>query len=125
MTVMAGRLARGEDLPGFGQFLYPAGDPRATTILGALTRTLPEACALIESAAAAGTRLTGRHPNVDFALAATATSLALPRNTALALFILGRTVGWIAHAIEQYESGILIRPRARYLGLRPDESISD
>jgi citrate synthase len=120
MTVMAGRLARGEDLPGFGQFLYPAGDPRAATILAAITRTLPDARPLIESAAAAGTRLTGRHPNVDFALAAAATSLALPRSTALAIFILGRTVGWIAHAIEQYESGILIRPRARYVGLQPE-----
>ena len=119
MTVMAGRLARGEDLPGFGQFLYPAGDPRAATILAALTRILPEASALIESVAAAGTRLTGRQPNVDFALAAAATSLALPRNAALAIFILGRTVGWIAHAIEQYESGILIRPRARYVGPQP------
>jgi citrate synthase len=116
MTVMAGRLARGEDVPGFGHFLYPAGDPRATTILAAITRTLPDARALIESAAAAGARLTGRHPNVDFALAAAATSLALPRNAALAIFILGRTVGWIAHAIEQYESGVLIRPRARYVG---------
>jgi hypothetical protein len=26
---------------------------------------------------------------------------------------------------EAYESGILIRPRARYLGPRPDESFSD
>ncbi len=121
MTVMAGRLARGEDLPGFGHFLYPAGDPRATTILTAITRTSPEARALIESAAAAGTRLTGRHPNVDFALAAAATSLGLPRNAALAIFITGRTVGWIAHAIEQYESGILIRPRARYTGPQPAE----
>jgi citrate synthase len=120
MTVMAGRLARGEDLPGFGHFLYPAGDPRAATILAAITRTLPEARPLIESAATAGTRLTGRHPNVDFALAAAATSLALPRNAALAIFILGRTVGWIAHAIEQYESGVLMRPRARYTGPQPE-----
>jgi citrate synthase len=120
MTVMAGRLARGEDLPGFGQFLYPAGDPRAATILAAIIRTLPQARPLIESAAAAGTRLTGRQPNVDFALAAAATSLALPRNAALALFILGRTVGWIAHAIEQYESGVLIRPCARYIGPQPE-----
>ena len=125
MTVMAGRLARGEDLPGFGHFLYPAGDPRASTILAAITRILPQARPLIESAAFAGTRLTGRHPNVDFALAAAATSLALPPNAALAIFIVGRAVGWIAHAIEQYESGTLIRPRARYTGPRPEESISD
>ena len=57
---------------------------------------------------------------MSIALAAAATALTLPRNAALALFILGRTVGWIAHAIEQYESGILIRPRARYAGPQPE-----
>jgi len=66
-------------------------------------------------------RLIGRRPNVDFALAAMAIGLGLPRDSALGLFIIGRTVGWIAHAIEQYESGVLIRPRARYLGPRPEE----
>jgi citrate synthase len=121
MAVMAGRLARGEDLPGFGQFLYPDGDPRAAAILGAIARALPEARPLIEAAAGAGTRLTGRRPNVDFALAAAAIGLGLPQNTALALFVIGRTVGWIAHAIEQYESGVLIRPRARYVGPRPED----
>ncbi len=121
MAVMAGRLARGERLPGFGQPLYPEGDPRAIAILAALAQAAPEAHALAKTAAEAGYRLTGRHPNVDFALAAAAVGLELPRNAALALFIVGRTVGWIAHAIEQYESGILIRPRARYLGPRPDE----
>jgi len=121
MTVMAGRLARGEDLPAFGHFLYPEGDPRAVAILGAIARVLPEARELIETAAAAGTRLTGRQPNVDFALAAAATGLGLPQNAALAIFVIGRTVGWIAHAIEQYESGTLIRPRARYVGPQPQE----
>jgi citrate synthase len=121
MAVMAGRLARGEHLPGFGQPLYPEGDPRAVAILAALEHAAPEAHALAETTAATGLRLTGRHPNVDFALAAAAMGLGLPRNSALGLFIIGRTVGWVAHAIEQYESGILIRPRARYLGPRPEE----
>lgn len=120
MVVMAGRLARGEELPGFGQFLYPTGDPRAVAILDAIVQALPKARTQIESAAAAGTRLTRLHPNVDFALAAAAAGLGLPHNAALALFVIGRTVGWIAHAIEQYESGTLIRPRARYTGVRPD-----
>jgi citrate synthase len=120
MAVMAGRLARGEDLPGFGQFLYPTGDPRAVAILDAVVQALPKARTQIEAAAAAGTRLTGLQPNVDFALAAAATGLGLPQNAALALFVIGRTVGWIAHSIEQYESGTLIRPRARYTGVRPD-----
>jgi citrate synthase len=121
MAIMAGRLARGERLPGFGQPLYPEGDPRAVAILAALALAAPEAHALDERAAETGLRLIGRHPNVDFALAAAAIGLGLPRGGALGMFIIGRTVGWIAHAIEQYESGILIRPRARYLGPRPEE----
>jgi citrate synthase len=121
MAVMAGRLARGERLPGFGQPLYPDGDPRATAILTVLAQAAPETHALSEKAAETGLRLIGRHLNVDFALAATAIGLGLPRGAALGLFVIGRTVGWIAHAIEQYESGVLIRPRARYLGPPPEE----
>ncbi len=120
LAVMAVRLARDEDLPGFGHFLYPEGDPRATAILSAVTTALPGAGAPIEAAVAAGVRLTGQFPNVDFALAAASTALELPPNAALGLFVIGRTVGWIAHAIEQYESGVLIRPRARYIGPRPE-----
>ncbi len=122
MAAMAGRLARGERLPGFGQPLYPEGDPRADAILTALAQAAPEAHALAARAAETGLRLIGRHPNVDFALAAAAIGLELPRSGALGLFIIGRTVGWIAHAIEQYESRVLIRPRARYLGPQPSET---
>jgi citrate synthase len=121
IAVMTLRLVRGDRLPGFGQLLYPEGDPRAIAILAALAQAAPEVHILAETAAEIGLRLTGRHPNVDFALAAAATGLGLPRNAALGLFIVGRTVGWIAHATEQYESGILIRPRARYLGPRPND----
>jgi citrate synthase len=112
MPLMAARLARGEDLPGIGHPLYPDGDPRARAIIAAL----PAAAA---AAAAAARQLTGDHPNVDFALGAAVSALGLPRGSALALFLVGRTVGWIAHAIEQCESGTLIRPRARYTGPRP------
>jgi len=125
MAVMAGRLARGERLPGFGQPLYPEGDPRAVAILSALAPAASEIHALASGAAEAGFRLTGRRPNVDFALAATCVGLELPRSAGLGLFIVGRTVGWIAHAIEQYESEILIRPRARYLGPRPEDTVPD
>src|SRR5262249_24325619 len=115
------RLARGERLPGFGQPLYPQGDPRAVAILAALAPAAPEAHVLVQQAVEAGFRLTGRHANVDFALAAAAMGLRLPRDAALGLFIIGRAIGWIADAIEQYESDVLIRPRARYLGPRPED----
>jgi citrate synthase len=48
-------------------------------------------------------------------------AMELPAGTPLALFALGRTVGWIGHAIEQYEIDELIRPRARYVGRLPNE----
>jgi citrate synthase len=117
LAAMAARLARDEELPGMGQPLYPQGDPRAAAILAAAKAASPQA-AWIERVAAAATRLSGQQPNVDFALGLTATVLALPPGAALAIFLVARSIGWIAHAIEQYESGMLIRPRARYTGAR-------
>ena len=35
---------------------------------------------------------------------------------------LGRAIGWIGHAIEEYQADTLIRPRARYTGLPPSGS---
>jgi citrate synthase len=119
MAVMAARLARDDGLPGLGQPLYPDGDPRALAIVEAVAKALPEAGRRIAAAAVAAFRLTGQHPNVDFALGAAVTALGLPPGAALGLFVVGRSVGWIAHAIEQYESRVLIRPRARYIGKRP------
>ncbi len=121
LAVMAARLARNEMLPGLGHPLYPAGDPRAAALLKAAMAALPASRPLIEAAVAAARQLVPQPPNVDFALAAATTALGLPQGTALAIFILGRTVGWIAHAIEQYQSDVLIRPRARYTGPRPGE----
>jgi citrate synthase len=53
-------------------------------------------------------------PNIDFALLAVEKRLRLPSGAAFALFAIGRTVGWIAHALEQWREGTLIRPRAAY-----------
>jgi citrate synthase len=119
MPVMAARLARGEDLPGLGHPLYPEGDPRARAILDAIAAARPACGDRVTAASFASQELTGQYPNVDFALGAAVRALELPEGSALALFVIGRTVGWIAHAIEQYESGILIRPRARYIGPHP------
>jgi citrate synthase len=119
LATMAARLARDEDLPGMGQPLYPEGDPRAVAILAAARAAAPAKTAWIEQVVQAATRLTGQQPNVDFGLGVTATVLGLPQGAALGMFLVARSVGWIAHAIEQYDSGVLIRPRARYIGGRP------
>ena len=115
------RLAEGHDLPGFGHPLYPDGDIRAATLFELLRETVGNApeLAVAERIAEAGERLTDRKPNVDFATVTIERSLGLPQDSALALFLLGRTVGWIAHALEQAAHGGLIRPRARYTGPRP------
>ena len=109
------RLTAGESLPGFGHPLYPAGDPRATALLARIERFFPIAGAL----AGAACNLTGRAPNIDFALVALRRGLGLPEGAAFNLFALGRSLGWIAHALEQRETGQLIRPRAVYRGPEP------
>ena len=65
---------------------------------------------------------TGERPNLDFALAATARVLKLPTGAPLTLFAIGRTIGWVGQAIEQYATGQLIRPRAKYVGVVPAQS---
>jgi len=59
-------------------------------------------------------------PNLDFGLVAVGRTSGLPREAPLLLFAIGRTAGWIAHALEQYASGELIRPRAKYVGPAPE-----
>ena len=120
-TVVANWLRRGERLPGFGHPLYPAGDPRATLLMRLAGASGNEAeWRLVRALSKAGSELSHDLPNLDFGLAALARTHGLPDRAPLILFALGRTVGWIAHAIEQYSMGELIRPRARYTGPAPE-----
>jgi citrate synthase len=68
---------------------------RGRVLLPLILPDFPEARALIEAVE----KLTGEHPSIDFAL--------------------GRTIGWIAHALAQRGHGQLIRPRAVYVGPVP------
>jgi citrate synthase len=60
--------------------------------------------------------LTGARPSVDVGLCAVAIALDLVPGASTALFVLGRTAGWVAHVLEQRRSPDLLRPRARYVG---------
>ncbi len=115
------RLRRGDDLPGFGHNLYPQGDPRAKALMSMMAEHLPASSSLTLSQNLAETvgKMTDKLPTIDFALATLERALSLPDGSALCLFALGRTVGWIGHAIEQYGSPQIIRPRARYIGHPP------
>jgi citrate synthase len=100
-------LARRGPIPGFGHPLYPDADPRAEAMIAASgwppgwRRTVE----IIREE-------TGAPPSLDFGLALTAEQLRLPPAAGLAIFAVGRTAGWIAHAVEQRQDGRLIRPRA-------------
>ena len=114
-------LQRGEPVPGFGHPLYPDGDPRARAIFAAIQSAWPrsDAAALARAVAHTGPRLLGDHPTLDYGLVVLRRALGLPPGSALVLFALGRTAGWIAHAMEQYALDQPIRPRAAYTGPPP------
>ncbi len=113
-------IARGEALTGFGHRFYPSGDPRGRALFALARELAPHRLELrtLDALCATAERRLGEHPTVDVALYATALALGAPSGTATALFALGRAAGLVAHALEQYRSGVLIRPRARYVGRR-------
>lgn len=114
------RWKRGERLMGYGHALYPDGDPRGRALLDALRNQLPKRkTAVIFDIAEEEFEISGRAPTADYAMAAISVVLGLPRGSAQGLFLVGRSVGWIAHAIEQYATNTIIRPRARYIGTLP------
>ncbi len=126
-AVVHERTRRGEAIPGFGHRLYEHGDPRAELLLE-----------LARSLGAIGGR-DGRHPmltsilalvdvmkregreppTLDVGLVALTSALDLPSGSALAIFALGRSAGWVAHIFEQRNDPHLLRPRARYVGEPP------
>jgi citrate synthase len=113
----AEHLRRDEPINGFGHPLYPHGDPRAKVLLAMLPRG--KAAVFARELADAAQAVLGEAPTVDFALVAVARALGLPSGAALTLFAIGRTIGWIGHAIEQYATDAIIRPRAKYVGEQP------
>lgn len=116
-AVVHDRQRRGEVIEGFAHPIYsPHTDPRGQ-------RLLEIACALhgdraeVQSVVALVDAMQQGGfggPSIDVGLVAVVRALGLPAGTATALFALGRSVGWVAHAIEQYDAGFLVRPRARY-----------
>jgi citrate synthase len=116
--VIFARMSRGDQIPGFGHPLYPEGDPRVEPMLESaceLTRDSTR-LATVLAVDAAMRHARRPRPNLDFGLVAIVRALGLKRGAASALFALGRTAGWIAHALEQRDAGFLIRPRAEYVG---------
>lgn len=115
--VVHDRQRRGEVIEGFAHPIYaPHSDPRGARLLELAAGLRGDRAevqsveALVDAMAQGGFG----GPSIDVGLVAVSRALGLPAGSATALFALGRTVGWVAHALEQYDAGFLVRPRARY-----------
>jgi citrate synthase len=120
-AAVADKVALGEPIPGFGHTVYRDGDPRADVLLRALSEAGADSRLSVELPRHV-TEATGLYPNIDYALAVLMRMLDLPVGHETALFAIARASGWVAHAIEQLQSGVLIRPRARYVGPEADRT---
>jgi citrate synthase len=117
-AAVAERLRAGERLPGFGHSIYRERDPRAAVLLDLIPGT--EAAVLVERLTAAVAGRPGVFPNVDLALAAVQHVHGMRPEAGEAIFAVARTVGWIAHALEQYaDPGLRFRVEGAYVGRRP------
>jgi citrate synthase len=117
--VVGDLLRRGERLPGFGHFVYTDGDPRANLLLAAITDFAADSptLAVARAVTAEVQRRALPKPNIEFALAVLGGVAGMTRGAGEAIFAIARTVGWLAHALEEYERNIPIRPRGIYTGM--------
>lgn len=120
-SALTDRLRQGHRVEGLGHPLYRHGDPRAIALLEMLDERFRKSAELrfVRELARLSESMTGEKPNLDFALGSVSRVLGLPPSSGLTLFAIGRTIGWIGHAIEQYAVNQIIRPRARYVGVAP------
>ncbi|MDX3906837.1 MAG: citrate synthase [Pigmentiphaga sp.] len=110
--------AQGSSIPGFGHPLYPKGDERAAMLIELARRRprqkakLAEIYRFIETAE----REFELHPRHELGAIVLAMAMGIPRQTVGTLFTLARMAGWVAHVQEQRLSGMLLRPRAKFVG---------
>jgi citrate synthase len=118
------RLRLGELLPGFGHAIYRDVDPRAKLLLERIAEQFPQSpdLSLTNHIITITHELTTLRYNIDLILTTLVRVLKMPEGSAMALFALGRVAGWIGHAIEQYKTDQIIRPRARYIGPQPGQT---
>ncbi|GIM94724.1 citrate synthase family protein [Paractinoplanes toevensis] len=115
---ITGRQRSGTPVPGFGHPLYPDGDPRATALLrmiadGPVRDTAERMIDAMRTRA-------GIHPNIDFALATLTLTHNMPADAGETIFAVGRTAGWLAHALEEYaDKPSRFRPTGQYAGRKP------
>ncbi len=140
-----GKLARKEKIMGYGHRVYKVWDPRAKIIRdvmqnywvkygrGAKSEVIPEEevdisihqqhdlnidniLEMTDILTDYMLKKKNLYPNVDLYSAGLLHALGLPTALFTPLFAAARSVGWVAHCIEQLKNNKLIRPLLRYTG---------
>lgn len=113
--VIGQRQRRGERIPGFGHVVYKGRDGRADTLLDVL-RGAGVPLELTDAVIAEAGRRGLPAPNIDLALGTFSRAADMITGGGEAIFAIARTVGWLAHAVEEYETPTRLRLRAHYAG---------
>lgn len=109
---------QGVVMPGFVHPMYPQGDPRASMLLE-IARRRPDPTRRLAAIFGFLDEMRLRFnllPRQEFAVVVLTRDMGLSAVAPGALFVLARTVGWVAHVQEQRLYGGLLRPRAKFVG---------
>jgi citrate synthase len=103
----------GLDLPGFEATQTHNDTLRATSLMDAAVHIGED----LKAARQVCEEIAARPLGFSLAMALIGRHLDLPKEAPFTLYALGRTAGWLAHAIEQTQSNAKINARLRYVGV--------
>jgi citrate synthase len=108
-------------IPGFGHPIYAKRDPRADCLMELLQPLLNRRTGrVLSDVRETVATTTPALMNVDFVLGVLAYVARMPLGLTEAIFVIARTAGWVAHALEEYgEDPLRFRARAVYTGPAP------
>jgi citrate synthase len=125
-------VARDGRVMGFGHRVYRTHDPRSAV----LHQTAHEIDAPLvgfaeqvenEIVAALAELKPGRelYANVEFYAGVVMDAAGIPRELFTPTFTISRSIGWVAHALEQAADNRLVRPASRYVGDPPPQPVPE